>query len=316
MTDHVTDRSALDVCALRSQDLHELSTQISRAVSDLHQVNRRYGWGRLLILFSLLLAGGWLYWHSAHWLVAFSGLMLLGMAESALLIATHEALHGTLLAQPRWEGLLSCLISWPMASPIFTYRVIHLFHHRWNSIDRRDPERITPCGWPWLKLAICAGGLGLIFKTWHQGWVLRGTDSSLGRRLMFDSIGIVLLHGTVLWIAVAQGSLWRYLLSWFVVERIVGVILQSRALVEHWDVWCPRQSFLLSQLYGCRNVQASRLLNAVMGGLPHHAAHHAFPGIPFHRLAEASRRIEALLHESGLPPLPRFSGYLAALRQL
>lgn len=312
----VTEQAPLVVHLLPSQDLRELSRQICRAVSDLQQVNRSYGWCRLLVLFSLVVAGGWIYWSSDQWAVALGGLMLLGMAESGLLITTHEALHGTLLARPGWEGLMSCLISWPMCFPILTYELIHLRHHRWNSIESRDPERIGPCRMPWFKFAICAGGLGLIFKTLHHAWILRQCDSRLVRRLIYDATGILLLHAVILAVAVAQGCVWKYLLSWFVVERIVGVIMQSRALVEHWGLWHPRQNSLLSQLYGCRNVDVSGWLNVVMGGLPHHSAHHAFPAIPFHHLPLATKRIERLLRDNGLPPLPRCSGYLAALRQL
>ena len=99
--------------------------------------------------------------------------MLAGVAESGLLIATHEALHGTLLALPR------------------------------------------------LKFAVGAGGLGLIFNTVEQAWKLRQTESRLARRLINDATGIALLHGVLLGIAVNQGCLLKYVLSWIVVERII-----------------------------------------------------------------------------------------------
>lgn len=301
---------------LSPHELRDLTRQLCQAVSDLHQVKPVDGWCRFALLFSLLVVGGWMYWRSGQWSVALGGLVLLGVAESGLLMATHEALHGTLLDMPKWETVLSCLISWPMAFPVLTYELIHLRHHRWNSIDDRDPERIQPCRRPWLKLAIVAGGLGLIVQTVHQAWRVRQQDARLGRRLMFDAGAILLLHGLILWSAAAHGYLWTYVLSWFVVERVVGVIMQSRALVEHWGLWQPRQVFLLSQLYGCRNVETWPWLNVMMGGLPHHSAHHAFPGIPCHHLPEASMRIEHLLRQKGLPPLPRCDGYLTALRHL
>ncbi len=274
------------------------------------------GWLRLIVLLAVVFTGGWIYWHAVHWSAALIGLLLVGLAESGLLIASHEALHGTLLAQPRWEAVLPCLIGWPMAFPILTYKVIHQLHHRWNNVESRDPERIEPCPHPWLKLAVGAGGLGLIFKTVEQAWRLRTTETRLGQRLIQDAAGIALVHGTLLGIADSQGCLWRYLLSWIVVERIVGVIMQSRALVEHWGLWHPRGSFLLSQLYGCRNVGSPAWLNTIMGGLPHHSVHHAFPGIPCNQMAEASLRIKALLDAYNMPPLPHQPSYLMALRRL
>jgi fatty acid desaturase len=73
---------------------------------------------------------------------------------------------------------------------------------------------------------------------------------------------------------------------------------------------------VLTQLYATRNVTAHAWLNALMGGLPHHSAHHAFPWIPSQRLPEASHRIAAVLDRHGCPPLPTVSSYPAALHQL
>jgi fatty acid desaturase len=301
---------------LSAPTIHRLSRNLCQAVADLHQVNRLYGWCRFFLLLALLVSGAMVYWLSDQWYIALPGLMLLGLAESGLLIATHEALHGTLLAMPHWERFLSCLISWPMAWPAMTYRVLHLWHHRWNSLDCRDPERIAPCSRPWLRWAVAAGGVGLILSTVQQAWLLRQFDPRLSGRMVWDAVGICLLHAMIIIVAINQGVLGRYLLSWLIVERIVGCLLQTRALVEHWGLWQPRQNHLLSQLYGSRNVGACRWLNALMGGLPHHSAHHAFPGIPFHHLPQASTRIEQILVQSGLPPLPRCTGYLNAIRQL
>lgn len=301
---------------LDPQTLYRLTGSLHHAVADLHLVNRYYGWFRLFLLLSLLTLGSIIYWQSDQLPLAFAGLVLLGLAESGLLITTHEALHGTLLAMPRWEKFLSCLISWPMAWPAMTYRVLHLWHHRWNSLDCRDPERIAPCSRPWLRWAVAAGGVGLILSTVQQAWLFRQFDSRLSGRMAWDAVGICLLHATIIIVAINQGVLGRYLLSWLIVERIVGCVLQTRALVEHWGLWQPRQNHLLSQLYGSRNVGADLWVNALMGGLPHHSAHHAFPWIPFHHLPQASARIEQILVESGLPPLPRCSGYLNAIRQL
>ena len=60
------------------------------------------------------------------------------------------------------------LISWPMAWPFCTYRLLHRLHHRWNNRDLRDPERIRhqePGRWRWLVLA---GGAGLILHTLQE----------------------------------------------------------------------------------------------------------------------------------------------------
>lgn len=96
-------------------------------------------------------------------------------------------------------------------------------------------------------------------------------------------------------------------------ERVIGLIVQFRGLVEHHGLWQPRGSHLLTQLSSTRNVNAASWLNALMGGLPHHSAHHAFPWIPSARLPLASRRIAAVLQRHGSEALPQAASYGQAL---
>ena len=299
-----------------AEELRRFSQEIHQAVASLYRVNRWYGWSRLALLIGLLFTGGWMYWRADHWTLSLAGLVVLALAESALLIATHEALHGTLLALPRWEFLFSCLVSWPMACPSCTYGLVHLWHHRWNSVDLRDPERIPVCRRPWLKRILGSGGIGLIVSTVHQGLLLRHEDPRLPWRLGWDAAGIFLLHTSLLWLVIAQGVFGRYLLSWLIVERIVGAILQSRALVEHWGLWHPRQNHLLSQLYGSRTIGVNYFFNQLMGGLPYHSVHHACPSLPSHSLPEACERIDKLLKDYRLPSLPYSHNYPMAIASL
>ena len=96
-------------------------------------------------------------------------------------------------------------------------------------------------------------------------------------------------------------------------ERVIGAIIQTRSLIEHWGLWRHGESHLITQLLASRTVIASKWVNAAMGGLPHHSAHHAFPSIPFQRLPEATERIEQILSRHGREPLPKASSYLGAL---
>ncbi len=67
----------------------------------------------------------------------------------------------------------------------------------------------------------------------------------------------------------------------------------------------------MTQLDTSRNIQSGALLNFLMGGLPHHLLHQAYPSIPYNQLPMASRIAERVQHHHGKPPLPRLSSYLA-----
>jgi fatty acid desaturase len=308
-----------------------LAMELGRAMAGLERIDAGPPRLRLLGLLSLLLLAGISYWTLPNTGLAIAAALLAGLAYALLLISTHEMVHGTCLGQPRLEFALGCLLSWPMAWPFASYASLHRLHHRWNGSDQRDPERVQPLLSEWrrasrlqrwclrhplLLRSLLLGGLGLILETLRQGWRLRRQDPRLSARLRLDLVAIIGLHSGLLALACSHAVLLRYALFWLLLERVIGAIVQCRGLIEHHGLWRARDSHLLTQLYGSRSVRSSPLVNALMGGLPHHAAHHAFPMIPTARLPQATQRIEAVLIRHGLPPLPMAGSYLAAVAAL
>jgi fatty acid desaturase len=312
--------------------LLELDRLLLKSVADLHSpptgAERLAAVGRLLGLSLLLVSATALYWQLPAGIGGLLVLLLAGVAYALLLIATHEMVHGTLLGWRSLEFGLGCLLSWPMAWPFLTYSRLHRLHHRWNGRDSRDPERTTALPedgelagmlrWLWqrqqlpLRLGLL-GGVGLIADTAIKGWRLRAVDKSLAPAQRLDAVGVSVVQAAMLLLALANGVLGRYLLFWLLLERVIGLIVQFRGLVEHHGLWQPRGSHLLTQLSSTRNVNAASWLNALMGGLPYHSAHHAFPWIPSARLPLASRRITAVLQRHGAEALPHAASYGQAL---
>lgn len=286
---------------------------------------------RLLGLAAILAMGAWIYWRLPLGFSAVAILLMAGVAYALLLIATHEMVHGTLLGRPQLERVLGCLLGWPMAWPFLTYCRLHHLHHRWNGRDPRDPERTEALGsegrpagrWRSIRgrrlvllRCLAMGGVGLIGETAWQGFRLRGSDRSLPAAQAADAVGVVVIHSAMLVLAIRQGELGRYLLFWLLLERVIGAIVQARGLIEHNGLWHAHGSHLLTQLYATRNVSAPGWLNALMGGLPHHSAHHAFPWIPAARLPRATARINRVLAAHHQPELPRVESYWDGLRTL
>ena len=312
-----------------------LVRELCAAVADLGAMpshgERLWASLRLMLLTAVLLCAAWLYWVLPLGAAAISAVLLAGVAYGLVLIATHEMVHGTLLGVPRLEQPLACLLSWPMAWPYLTYARLHRLHHRWNATDARDPERTTPLPqeleaagrWrrllqrhPLLVRPLLLGGVGLILDTARKGRQLQVVDRALVRACNLDGAGVLLLHSALLVLAISQGVLVRYLLFWLLLERVIGAIVQFRGLVEHHGLWQAQGSHLITQLSGSRSITSGRWLNAVMGGLPHHSVHHAFPSIPTARLPQASQRIAAVLQRHGAPALPQLSSYGQALTML
>lgn len=320
---------------MRSQAATDLVRDLCGAVRDLGGAptpgERVRATLRLMTLSTLLLGGAWLYWRQPLGAVAFGAVVIAGVAYGLLLIAAHEMVHGTLLGYWKLEQWLACLLSWPMAMPFLTYARLHHLHHRWNGCDPRDPERTTPLlaesqtagslrrlmqrHLLWWRVGVL-GGVGLIVDTARKGFSLQRQDQGLVQARFIDGAGVAVVQTAMLLIALTHGALWRYLLFWLLLERVIGAILQFRGLVEHHQLWRSRDTHLLTQLYATRTISAGSWLNAWMGGLAHHSAHHAFPSIPSERLPLATRRIALVLERHGAPPLPTLPSYREALIQL
>lgn len=314
----------------REGQLQRLDRMLVQAVAELHgpptAKERLATAGRLLALSLVLAAGAVVYWMLPACAWGVVALITAGVAYSFLLIASHEMVHGTFWGQRSLDFGLGCLLSWPMAWPFATYARLHRLHHRWNGIDARDPERTqslpqdplaaSPFGrWlehhPFAVRCLLLGGVGLILDTARKGWQLRGVDPRLKAAQRVDAAGVLLVHAAMFTLAISQGVVMRYLFFWIVLERVIGAVVQYRGLVEHHGLWERAQRadgggvlpHRFRQLATSRDVASGVWLNALMGGLPHHSTHHAFPALPSARLPEASARIHALLvsHQRPLP---------------
>jgi fatty acid desaturase len=88
--------------------------------------------------------------------------------------------------------------------------------------------------------------------------------------------------------------------------------MQVRGMIEHHRLWVPNNTYDMTQLDTSRNIQSGALLNFLVGGLPHHSLHQAYPSIPYNQLPKASSIAERVLQHHGKPPLPRLSSYWPA----
>lgn len=265
-------------------------------------------------------------------------LMLLAFWVASAMILTHDAIHRTLTGI-RWidEGLPPVL-SWPLFWPHLTYGRLHLLHHKWNGTDPRDPERIEPLPEDWaaagplgrLRLRhrlwvrmFLEGGIGLILEMARHGYVLRDEDPKMRAALAIDLVGILTTQA-----ALYAGSWWAgeyvlggrglemalsWALTWFVLERVVGAIMQFRGQIEHDGLWGAGPTFFDTQWAGCRNVATHPLMARFFNYLNYHSIHHAFAFVPWYALEEGHRRIAARLAEAGFEDAPE-RGYVGSAR--
>jgi fatty acid desaturase len=301
-----------------------MTEEIEDAVQPLFKVNRALGWGRLLLLLLPALACLVMYIREPYLPVAVLWLLAAAVFYAFVMISTHDISHASLLDLGSAEQALGCALSWPVAWPYRTYRNLHQLHHRMNGMDLRDPERREPseeelsrAGW-WRRLhfrhpfwlsVLVLGGIQLIGSMFWFGWKLRDSHSRLVGGLISDGIGILVVQAAMFTWAIGHGQLIKLLLMLVVVERVVGALMQVRGMIEHHGIWKRFSTYELTQLYSSRNIAASSLVNLLMGGLPHHSLHHAYPSIPYDKLPQATSIAEEVLGRNGHPPLPKINSY-------
>lgn len=313
----------------------DLPARLQTTIHPYIRLNPRQGWIRLLSLWGATWGLWALAWLSGNFALFLALSVLGGIAYALLFVCTHDMAHNSLTGHPRLEAVIACCIGWPLLWSYGSYCIVHRFHHRWNGCDLRDPERVqwTEAEYAqatlvqqwyvqhqWLINIFLCGGVGLIFTSFFQGWRLGRSHphlrSTLLRQLLQAALGGVAVHLIGFAWALSQGRGWDYVLFWLILERVTGIIMQSRGHLEHYGCWSPQQHPVLTQLYSGRNLTVPAWVNWLMGGLPYHSLHHAYPQIPFDRLPEAFTAVQAVLTDHQAPlPEQTDRGYLSSTLQ-
>jgi fatty acid desaturase len=233
----------------------------------------------------------------------------------------HEISHVNRRALPGFEFAYNALIGYPLLMPSFVYADVHSSHHRLSTYGtRQDPEYLpfaqnrvmptvfavgsffvpvalllrflilTPIGLalPRLQRWLVAHASSLTMNHLYE----REATAELVRSVRRQSLAILLVWGSAIMLA-AYGILpWRAFGIWLAVVSVASFINTLRTLGAHAyessGEPLDRQG-QLSDSIDTPGALWTELWAPV--GLRYHALHHYFPGIPYHNLPEAYRRL-------------------------
>jgi fatty acid desaturase len=263
----------------------------------------------------------------------------------------HEITHIKLAALPGFRLGWNLLVGIPLMVPSFMYEGIHNQHHaktRYGTID--DPEYLPlalmkPWSLPVFVIVAALAPVALLFRfavlaplsllipalrrevvEKYSGLVINPQFRRRAPEGAFRNHWLWLEAATSAWAigllaAVAMGFVpLSGFLTYLGVISGATVINQVRTLVAHlWENEGEAMS-VTAQYLDTVNVPPPAMLPMLWApvGLRYHALHHLLPGVPYHALGEAHRRITAALdaqsvyHKASYPGLPGLVARLAA----
>lgn len=318
------------VNAIPADELDRFDADARRLVMDLHAARPAIYWADLIAC----AIAGWSGLVLAVMLPPFSS----GEIAAALvavfafyrgLCFMHEITHVRSGALPGFEAAWNALVGVPMLMPSTVYLGVHQDHHKLGTYSTDDdPEYLPFARSRKLTVMFTLQALlipallvlrfvvlvpfELVVRPFHQLLAVRASSLSMNpryRRIVADAMSrkMRILHATTfaVWtVAVAlawTGTIpWRGFAVWYVITAVASVINTLRTLVAHQyeGTGAPmsRREQLLDSI-DTPGAPWTELWAPV--GLRYHALHHYFPGIPYHNLPEAYRRLIASLPDYG-----------------
>jgi fatty acid desaturase len=281
-------------------------------LGELHRIDHRHA--VRLSLFAALYAAsaGSVCWmagafHGGNsvWFLAAAPLFLLAAASlHGISLFTHEAVHGTLSRNRRWNALLGALCAIPVLQNFSAYRVLHLRHHE-HLGEEGDPDHYPNyTRWSWMVFLMNWGRLLIGYPVYIVAIPILGFKHGSGK----ERAGIV---AEALACAAFLFLLFRLPLpivihGWVIPMLVINTFVNIRGMSQH---------TLLEQHHGdtvrgTRTILTNPVTTFFMCNENYHLEHHLHPGVPWYHLPRVSRILREELIARGAPFIPSYFAFV------
>jgi len=204
----------------------------------------------------------------------------------------HEAVHGSLCLRPRAaNAVVAILAGWPLMAPGWTFRFLHLEHHRHTNDPEKDPDFWNGLGPRW---ALPLRWTLADFAQW--AFYFRRARGRPPAELAHTVAGFGAIAAAAAW-GVWAGHGWALLWAWILPARIAVFVL---AFSFDWLVHRPHTvTAAEDRLRATRVLEVPGPVGFLLLGQHLHLLHHLHPGVPFYRYRAAwndLREVHAVLN--------------------
>ncbi|MEX0954874.1 MAG: fatty acid desaturase [Rhizobiaceae bacterium] len=237
--------------------------------------------------------GGWIAAGGAFW-----PLLLLpqGILIAFLFTPLHETIHETAFRTTALNRIVSWVCGSLLLMPPLWFRYFHFAHHRHTHDPDNDPELLMPKPATVRGYVIHLSGVPY-FIAMGRTLLANAGGRRQGRfvppkgrpKVVREARLLLALYAALFAGSVAAGSallLW----VWLVPLALGQPFLRAYLLAEH--TLCPHVADMFANT---RTTFTNRLIRFLAWNMPFHAEHHAYPGVPFHKLPRFHRMVRAHL---------------------
>jgi len=190
-------------------------------------------------------------------------------------------------------------------------QIQHGAHHRWTQEWARDGELARP---RYTRTSYLLWLLGPTY--WYSRWlrILRFSAGTVSepyipanrRAEVIREARLHLAGYAVILVASVWAGNWAAVTYWLAPMVVTKVVHQLQNTIEHLGL--PHGANILENT---RSTRTNAVLRFLCWNMQYHTAHHAFPGVPFHRLPDLHRAL--FTARGATPPM---MGYLEFQREV
>jgi fatty acid desaturase len=216
-----------------------------------------------------------------------------GILIAFLFTLLHETIHQTAFRSAWLNEAVARVASFMLALPADWFRYFHFAHHRFTQDPEKDPELAFAKPETAWQYAVHVSGL----PVWW-GHVKTLAVNAMGRcrnsfvppkghaKVRIEARAMIAAYGLVIALSVYFQTP-VLLFAWIIPALIGQPFLRLYLLAEHGR--CP---YVANMLENSRTTLTNMLVRKLAWNMPYHAEHHAYPGVPFHRLPEFHGLVE------------------------